>query len=282
MTAETIVLSAAPSVRRFVVRHGAGIPVIAMHGGPGLDHTYLRPGLDDLGDVAELVYYDQTGNGRSARPQDWDAVTHDTWVEEVEDLRRELGFEAFVLFGHSYGGFLAQEYALRYGARLKGLILCSTAAALDYPDVAMARAQTFGTPEAVAALASALSGPIADDESLRGFLNAVPSIYYHQPPPALPALYRDMHLSAAAFNRAFFHCLPHFRTLESLANVQTPTLILTGRYDWIAPPEQGAQRMQHVLTRSELVILEQSGHYPFLEEPERFRAVVRDWLARLA
>jgi proline iminopeptidase len=281
MTVEELTHIQRVTTRPYVARHGQGRPLVLMHGGPGLDHTYLRPGFDPLGDAVELVYYDQHGNGRSARPADWTAVTHASWVQELEELRHDLGFEKFTLFGHSYGGFLAQEYALRFPDRLDGLILCSTAAALDYPDVAFARAQAHGTPGAFAALGRALSGQLRDDEAVRAFLIAALSIYYHQPPPGVHALYEQMHLSADAFNHAFSHCLPHFRTLESLPQIQVPTLILTGRHDWIAPPEQAAERMHKLMPTAEWFIFENSGHYPFLEEPESFRTRLREWLSRL-
>jgi proline iminopeptidase len=103
----------------------------AQHGGLGLDHTHLHPWLDPLGDVLRLVYYDHRGNGRSDGPfqKTW---THADLTADAEALRRELGLGRMVLLGHSYGGFLALDYAVRYPDLLSHLILVSTAPAVDY------------------------------------------------------------------------------------------------------------------------------------------------------
>ena len=69
---------------------GEGVPVLVMHGGLGLDDQYLRPTFDEWGDFAHLVFYDHRGNGRSAPPDDWDAVTWDTLADDADRLRREL------------------------------------------------------------------------------------------------------------------------------------------------------------------------------------------------
>ena len=115
-----------------------------MHGGSGLDHTQFRPWLDTLGDRVQLIYYDQLGQGRSTRPLSYDEISIDTWAQEADALRASLGYDKIILFGYSFGGFIAQEYALRYGDHLDGLILCDTAPALDYPEIIMNNAQQRG------------------------------------------------------------------------------------------------------------------------------------------
>ncbi|GAC1349241.1 MAG: hypothetical protein NVS4B9_31940 [Ktedonobacteraceae bacterium] len=122
----------------FYTIHGQGRPMLLMHGGSGLDHTQFRPWLDTLGDRVQLIYYDQLGQGRTSRPQNYEDIGINTWADEADALRNFLGHDKIILFGFSFGGFIAQEYALRHGAHLDGLILCDTAPALDYPDIIMA------------------------------------------------------------------------------------------------------------------------------------------------
>ena len=79
----------------------------------GLDHTYLRPALDPLADRLQLVYYDHRGNGRSGRPR-MDTLTMEQLADDANALARRLGFDRLLVFGASYGGFVAQELAVRH------------------------------------------------------------------------------------------------------------------------------------------------------------------------
>jgi proline iminopeptidase len=267
----------------FVARRGAGMPMLVMHGGLGWDHQYLLRGLEPLGDQAQLVFYDHRGNGRSSRPEQWETVTHETLAADADALRERLGFDRIVLFGHSYGGYLAQEYALRYPERVAGLVLCTTAPALDFAEQAVARAAARATPEQMEALGRGLSGPLPDDRSFEQMYRTILPLYFHaperMPSDACPA---STIWSADAFNRTFFHCLPTFSTVDRLPEIQTPTLILSGDDDWIAPLGPAAERLHRGIPGSELRVFEQCGHFPFHEAPGRFRDVVAEWLSRVA
>lgn len=257
---------------------GAGPPLFALHGGPGWDHTYLRSGLDPLADSAEVVYVDLRGNGRSPDPDDWEAVTHAAWTADVEALRARRGHGRILLFGHSYGGFLALEYALRYGDRLAGLVLCCTAPALDYPDMMLALAKARSTPELFGTLVETLSHPVGSDEAYEEAIRTVLPIYFHRPGKVdLDALVDGMTMRARAFNRGFFHCARSYDVTDRLPTITVPTLVLSGRHDWVCPPEQG-ERLQRGLPRATHYVFEESGHFPFIEEPGRFVDVVTDWL----
>lgn len=268
----------------YYVRHGSGVPILVMHGGLGLDHTYFRPWLDELGDRAELIYYDHRGNGRSARAASLAAVDHATFAADAEQLRAHLGLDRFILLGHSYGGFLAQEYALRYGGKgghLAGLILCSTAPALEYAPVTMANAMARGKPEELAALGEAFGRSMENDEDLHSIWMRILPLYFKQYDEQIArSIDQATIYSAAAWNHANANCLPAFNTVARLAEITVPTLVLGGADDWITPPEQG-QRLQAALAKAELAVFQQSGHFPFIEEPDKFIATVSGWLARL-
>ena len=98
-----------------------------LHGGPGSDHSSYLPALDPLTRFMQLVYVDYRGNGRSGFPDErtWTIAQN---VEDIEALRRYLGFEKIVIFGQSYGGIVAQAYGIRYAEHLAALILVTTAA----------------------------------------------------------------------------------------------------------------------------------------------------------
>lgn len=265
----------------FFERVGQGRPMLVMHGGLGLDHTYFRPWLDKLGDVAELIYYDHRANGRSAHPASLENIDHATWAADADALRAHLGFERIVLFGHSYGGFLAQEYALRYGDRLAGLILCSTAPVIDYMPTIQANAAARGTPETLAALGEAFGRPMADNDDWRSvWMRLLPMYFKHYDPQIAQRIDQTSSYSAAAWNHVNANCLPKFNSLAGLKGISAPTLILGGADDWITPPEQ-SRRMYAELPNAEIATLDESGHFPFIEEPARFESLVRAWLTKL-
>jgi proline iminopeptidase len=262
-------------------RHGKGIPTFILHGGLGWDHTYFRPWLDKLGNQAELIYYDHRANGRSTRPDTFEGVDIDTWVADIEALRQYFGFDRIALFGHSSGGFIAQEYALRFDGHLAGLILCSSAPAMDYAPSILANAAGRGTPEQLAALGEVFSRQMTDDDDFRSIFKLLLPMYFKQyVPHIVKSIDENTSYSAAAWNHFFATCVPNFTTVERLCSLLTPTLILCGADDWIMPQGQ-SERMHTALTNAELVIFENSGHFPFIEETDRFARVTGDWLSAL-
>jgi proline iminopeptidase len=115
-----------PGADLFVRRIGSGSPVVVLHGGPGADHEYLRPGFDALADGRELLYYDQRGGGRSPVPRDV-PVGWSEQVADLESLRRHWGLEQLTVAGYSWGGLLALLYALEHPGRVVRLALVSPA-----------------------------------------------------------------------------------------------------------------------------------------------------------
>ncbi len=267
--------------RLFVERMGKNCRMFTMHGGLGLDHSYFRPWLDALASSADLIYYDHRGNGRSERPASMDGITHQTWVDDTDALRAHFGFDRIVLFGHSYGGFLAQEYALRFPDRLAGLILCATAPAFDYVPVIVANAAARGTADQIAALDEALSRPMADDNDFRAiWMRLLPLYFKRYDPETGRRIDEKMSYAAAAWNHAFANCLPAFNTVSRLKEITVPTLVIAGAVDWVTPPEQ-ARRLFAGLPNAQLMVFEESGHLPFIEEREKFVTAVQEWIAKL-
>jgi len=263
------------------LRQGQGPLLLVMHGGLGMDHHYLRPWLDPLAARAELVYYDHRGNGASAEPDDWSAVDIGSWADDAEGLRQHLGREKMVLLGHSYGGFIALEYALRYPDRLTGLMLCGAGPNLHHVELAMANAAARGTPEQMATLEVALGQPSPDDAAAAAAWRGILSLYFERPHPEFEeAFFRTTRFRHRAQNRSLIDCLPGFDVSDRLGEIRVPTLILQGAGDWILPPEP-CSTLLGAIPGSRTVIFERSGHLPFVEEPDRFLAVVQDWLAEL-
>jgi proline iminopeptidase len=256
--------------------------MLMMHGGPGLDHTYFLPWFDALCPRMELIYYDHRSNGRSERPQSMAGISHDTWIADADALRAHLGHNRIILFGHSYGGVLALEYALKYADRLAGLVLCCTAPVFDYLDVILENAKARGTSEQLSALEAVLSGTLQEDAEWQKMWMTYLPLYFKAYDPAVgAAMDEKMAYSVAAQNHANTHCLPSFNRLDQLGKIETPTLVISGREDWITPPAQAGERIHARLPNSESVVFEQSGHFPFIEEEGPFMQLISDWVAGL-
>jgi len=101
--------------------------LIFLHGGPGFDHSGLKPEYNRLGEYSQLVFYDHRGHGRSSKdvPSNW---TLDQWADDLYELIKVLGIEKPIVFGHSFGGIVAQNYAIRHPDKLYKLCLIATIA----------------------------------------------------------------------------------------------------------------------------------------------------------
>lgn len=255
---------------------GSGTPMLIMHGGLGLDHSYFRPTLDSWGNFAELHFYDHRGNGRSTAPENWEDITIDSLVEDAEALRQSLGLEKFVLFGHSYGSFIAQEYALRYPDNLSGLILGNTIPNLSYPP----NFPSWAPEEGLAAVGKLFSEPFATDEDWAQTWSTALPVYWKNPDPELLGdIHQRTHYKAAAWNRGSA-LLADYNTIDKLGDLTVPTLLLGGREDFITGP-QAHEDMHKVLPNSTLAIFENSGHFPFITEKNVYKAVVQQWVEKL-
>lgn len=156
--------------------------IVLLHGGPGFDHSQFKPQFSQLADVAQLVYLDHRGCGRSDRddPNSW---TLETWADDVKGVCDALEIERPIVLGWSFGGFVAMAYAARYPGHAEKLILQSTAARLDV-DVIAAAFESVGGAEA-AAIARAFWTSL-DNETMVAYLQRCIPLYH--PGPLDPAV----------------------------------------------------------------------------------------------
>jgi proline iminopeptidase len=204
------------------------------------------------------------------------------WADGIDELRASLGVERMVILGHSFGGFVALEYALRHREHLDGLVLCATGPGMADSDVLLANAKARATPDQVAAVIEALTAPAKDDAQMRAGWNKVASLYFHRFDPAIGAA-MDEHTiySASALDFGFGQCLPSWTGGARLKEIGVPTLIVNSADDWIMPLAQSGEALRDGIARSKLVVMERSGHFPFIEEQAAFLATMRGWLATL-
>jgi proline iminopeptidase len=264
-------------VSLFVRRIGSGTPVVVLHGGPGADHEYLRPGFDSLAEGRELRYYDQRGGGRSAVPRSVPVG----WTEQVADLetlRQHWGLEQVTLVGYSWGGLLALLYGLEHPDRIARLALVSPA-----PTWRGAREQFE------AAFARRNLDPAFQEE--RRVLRE--SGLRERDPAAFQQRIFELSVAPYFFDPSRARDLTPFRVvgrtqqevwqslgdydlrprLSKLAGI--PSLVLHGEHDPI-PIE--AARTAAELLGAEFHPVPRCGHVPYVEAFETFRAVVGAFL----
>lgn len=260
----------------FFVKHGSGVPMLVMHGGLGLDHNYFRPSLDSLGDVAELIYYDHRGNGQSPIYENYDDMSFDALIDDADALRKSLGYDKIVLYGHSYGGFIAQNYALKYQENLSGLILASTSYNIHYepafPD--------WQTEAAMGAIGRIFGGPFESDAEFAETWRMALPIYWKDMSADLAAdIDSKTTYRANAWNRAFA-MLGDFDLKGQLSAINVPTLIMSGKYDFITG-RQAHEDMHAEIAGSTLAKFDDSAHFPMHTETDAYLAAIRDFLATL-
>lgn len=250
---------------------GSGPPIIALHGGLGFDHTYMRRGLAPLAQSNRLITPDLRCNGRSEAPIE--SLTMERLADDGADLLDELDIPVATILGHSYGGFVAQEFACRHPGRLARLVLVDTTP--GQPGDGETPPEGPPQPEGLARL---FSDPPSNDEAATAFV-----------PKILPYYLHSMHLDAAmpffegsrmrvAPMLQGFAVLAAWSSVDRLNRINAPTLCLWGRHDVITSLPQSSRILQRI-PRADLRVFEESGHFPFLEEPQRFFSELTTWLA---
>ncbi len=239
--------------RLFVDIEGAGIvpdgpnmrkkpTLILLHGGPGADHSIYKPAFSRLSDICQIVYYDHLGNGRSEKgdPKDW---TLARWGDDVKGLCDALGIERPIVYGASFGGFVAQSYATQYPDHPGALILAATAAKVEFESIFAAFDQIAG-PEAAALARAYWTDPTAELRSAYAE-RCVPYYARFEFDPNLMSRIVDHAAVGLHFNGPNNeHGRFDFRA--ELVNVSCPTLVLAGKHDPIMPSTFGSEIAQHL------------------------------------
>jgi proline-specific peptidase len=263
------------------------IPLLCLHGGPGMPHGYLKP-LEALAERGrQVIFYDQVGCGNSERVHNPELWTLPLFVEELGVVRQALGLERVHLLGHSWGGMLALEYALTQPSGLASLIIASSGASSAQWNAEIQRLRAELPPEIQAALQKhELAWTTEDLEYLEA-----EKFFADQHLCRLEPLPDYMDETFLELRQEVYHTmcgeseimgvtgnLKDWDIIERLPEIHVPTLITCGRYDEATPAL--AETMRRGLPNAELVIFEQSAHFAFAEEPKHFRQEIEQFLQR--
>ncbi len=230
----------------WVKQVGTGaVPVLTLHGGPGFNHFYLECLEDFLPQAGvRFWYYDQLGCGFSQVPDDTSLWTLERYREEVEQVRRALGLTRFVLYGHSWGGMLGMEYALKYPQHLAGLVVSNmTASVAEYVKYAAVLIKQLpqAAQEVIARHRARGDYEAADYQKV--LTEEVYSRHLCRLSPwPEPVLRSFRTINAKIYNTMQgpdeFNIVGNFKDWDiwgRLAGIRTPTLLLGARHDEMAP-----------------------------------------------
>ncbi len=273
---------AAAGARVFVETEGSGPPLVLLPAGPGLDHAYFHPHLTSLAPYATVVYLDPRGCGRSESRPAAD-YTLEAMAADLEAVRRDLNAGTIDLMAHGLGQAVALRYADRHPERIGRLIFIGASprpgSLLDSPGV------VEGMSEAMRAAVAAARADryLSPDGRLRERLRIVSPLLFHR-------------LTDRSFHNAFVETIttsadvyealgaalgrdeaPAGGAPDALSRLKAPLLIVAGRHDRTATVAE-AEAVRDAAAGSRLVVLEDSGSFPFVEQPVEFLKAVKGFL----
>ena len=280
--------------RRCVVRAGAASVVchirgrgplcVAHPGGPGMHWEYLRMPLVERN--LTMVYLEPVGTGASSRMPAGARAGLATYAEHVDAVVREIADGPVFLLGHAHGGFVAQRYVVQSPERVAGLILYATAAVANAQTRAAARENLRRQARANVNEADPVAMMASFDRSPgRTVQDATMRLY-----EIFPAYFADYWRRQPEFAqlRDSIRCWPEptadfdgrFDARAALSSITVPTLVLSGAHDFGFPPETAAM-LGLAIPDARLETFQQSGHFPHLEEAERFAHLVLEFTRRV-
>ncbi|WP_317619044.1 proline iminopeptidase-family hydrolase [Bombilactobacillus folatiphilus] len=269
---------------------GSGpIRLLCVHGGPGSNHEEFENYGEKLADVqVQVSMYDQLGSFYSDQPDFNDPgnrkyLTIDYYLSELEEVRQQLGLDHFYLLGHSWGGVLAQEYALKYSKYLKGLVLMSMIDNIpEYiTNINHLREQMFA-PAMVDYMREVEQQQRFDDPEYNELVQRLYKKYVMRHPEN-----SGRHTVATSATSVYNYfqgnnefvmtgTLKNWDRRGDLAQIKVPTLLTFGEYDTM--PLAAAHRMHQVLPNSRLVLTPDGGHCHSVDNPQAFFQTLAQFL----
>jgi pimeloyl-ACP methyl ester carboxylesterase len=261
-------------------------PVCVVHpGGPGVGWEYLR--LPHLERDFTLVYVEPIGTGESARLPDPNEYTLDRYSSCLAALIAQLESESAWVLGHSHGGFVALQLALTDADLVDGLVLYDTAARTgeEWLAEAMQNIEAFAERHTDRAEAADIIAAL-DEEATATTDEQLTSVFRRQFPVYFADYWGHEERFAALRESVQMYAGPNraedptpYDIRGDLALIGCPSLVIVGSHDVLMPP-RWSEELSDAIPDSELLVLDRSGHFGHLEEPERFADAVRGFVER--
>ncbi|PNY80359.1 alpha/beta fold hydrolase [Deinococcus koreensis] len=270
-----------------IVGDPARPPLIVLHGGPGLDHTEFADYLDPLADTVRLVILDMRAQGRSDRDAPQETWTLAQMAADVSRVAAALNAERYAVLGHSYGAFVALQHAADFPGTAAATVACCGVGSARWLDDIPAKLEGFEPVE----LREQVRASWADEANVRTQADFARLMHEQMPwhfADPLDSRIADYEARVDALGPRYApDVLRQFSVAgyggieveDGLGTVSQPLLALAGRHDRTCPPGASAVLAQRA-PAGELHVFEESGHMPFVEQPDEFLSVVRGFLRR--
>lgn len=266
---------------------GHGIPLVLIAGGPGNTHHVFHPYFSRIKDIARIIYYDQRGTGKSSSDKTGKTYTMKQAVEDLESLRKALKINRWAVLGFSYGGLLAQCYALTHPDDVTGLVLVTAGMGLPDTNLNPERVWHYISKEERNTLET------IKKKSVQGILTAAQGTYNALMAGAWKSLYYYKPTREELIRKALYAWdpAPGFEALMrseidtinlkgKFDNFTISTLIMEGRYDVLWWNTDRIELMRKNHPHAQVEIFEKSGHTMFADEPQKFFSVLRNFLEK--
>ncbi len=260
---------------------GSGPPCLLAPIGWGIDYTLWAHYLTGLEKKLTMVYLNPRGIGESSKITSPSDFSMDSTVSDMERLRKHLGFEKIAVMGHSAGGFSALKYAIRRPENVSALVLIATAADARYE---AEFDDLLRTDKRIASIQKEMASPgnekMTKEELMRRNLILMFSVYFKDYEPFRGEFEELLSASKMSPDHLRYHQqvdLREYDVLDDLPKISCPALILAGRHDPICPPKF-SQVMDDAIPESKLMVFEDSGHWPLIEENDDFVRSIVDFL----
>jgi proline iminopeptidase len=253
---------------------GSGPPVVMLHPGPGLDGSVFLPGAQRVAAAGyRVLLADLPGSGRSPAV-DWTLAAA---ARAVDEFVTELALEDWTLLGHSFGGYVAMQYMVDFPGRAARLVASDTDAEEDEPDDAPEDPFEGLPADVVESVKAAFEreNTVANARDCREVWEGQMPFFADDPEKA-NAMLRDVVFQPEAHRSRDWGDL---HALGALAAADIPVLVIVGEHDRPTPPA-ASRRIAATAPNSELVVIENAGHFPFAEQPDRYWPALIDWLNR--
>ncbi|KAA3617185.1 MAG: alpha/beta fold hydrolase [Calditrichaeota bacterium] len=270
-------------IQTFYRKIGSGPILVVVHGGPGLDHSYMLPHWEILSKKFTLIFYDQRGTGKTSSKVDSSLISMNQFVEDLEALRTGLNLSKINLIGHSWGGLLAMNYALRYSENINKIILANSIGP-SYDDLnsfVYMRNESFTEEDVeIQKTIMAKSGFVTGDrEVITSLLQEIFKVYFDEP-SNLQKLNLTISKNTAKnifkINGLMLKELVAYNIQNKLQNLKIPSLVIHGENDLITL--ESSKKILQSLVNARLEIIKNCGHFPAIEQPEQFSKIVSTFL----